>query len=70
MARWPQRRVAEAPASVLAIGAQPGVTFAPSEWERRELRKNGRFSGCRRRPSTCKVGREPLPAGGGPPCVF
>jgi hypothetical protein len=36
-------RAAEAPALVLAIGAQPGVTFAPSEWEQRELRKNGRF---------------------------
>jgi hypothetical protein len=34
-------RAAEAPALVLAIGAQPGVTFAPSAWEQRELRKNG-----------------------------
>jgi mannose-6-phosphate isomerase-like protein (cupin superfamily) len=34
-------RAVEAPALVLAIGAQPGVTFAPSAWEQRELRKNG-----------------------------
>jgi hypothetical protein len=33
-------RAAEVPALVLAIGAQPGVTFEPSEWELRELRKN------------------------------
>jgi quercetin dioxygenase-like cupin family protein len=36
-------RAVEVPALVLAIGAQPGVTFAPSEWELRELRKNGRI---------------------------
>jgi hypothetical protein len=36
-------RAAEAPALVLAIGAQPGVTFEPSAWELRELKKNGRL---------------------------
>jgi hypothetical protein len=36
-------RAVEAPALVLAIGAQPGVTFTPSAWELRELRKNGRL---------------------------
>jgi hypothetical protein len=36
-------RAVEAPALVLAIGAQPGVTFAPSAWELRELGKNGRL---------------------------
>ncbi len=36
-------RAADVPALVLAIGAQPGVTFAPSAWELRELRKNDRL---------------------------
>ena len=36
-------RAAQAPALVLAIGAEPGVTFEPSAWELRELRKNGRI---------------------------
>ena len=36
-------RAAEAPALVLAVGAQPGVTFEPSDWELRELGRNGRL---------------------------
>ena len=36
-------RAAEAPALVLAVGAAPGVTFTPSAWELRELRRTGRL---------------------------